>query len=192
MNWQSEQPATVLARLSRLFCSGQYLLETYTEKEVSQLLWELIGASGELGVLFDPALPIDDRLETIATIKKFYGDVFLPCCQPLLLHGLRETPPEISPLNTICYMWWDIFPTWGKPEDPQAAKIDSAIMELLGELLQFEHAALRESAAHGLGHWHLSYAGNVEGIIDRFLESKPSLSMEMQNYLQAARAGCVN
>ena len=58
----------------------------------------------------------------------------------------------------------------------------------------FEHResiACRESALHGLGHWHDVYPAEVELIIDRFLSGYRELRPETVNYAKIARCGCV-
>ncbi len=57
--------------------------------------------------------------------------------------------------------------------------------------LDLSSDACRESALHGLGHWHLEYPQQVEAIIDRFLDSHPDLRSELKAYARAARKGRV-
>ncbi len=51
--------------------------------------------------------------------------------------------------------------------------------------------ACRESALHGLGHWHLYHSDKVEDIIDDFLASPAKVSCKLREYALAAREGVV-
>ena len=42
-----------------------------------------------------------------------YARLFAPVCTNHLGH-LDRGPEAPDPLNSACYMWWDLFPTWGE------------------------------------------------------------------------------
>jgi hypothetical protein len=94
------------------------------------------------------------------------------------------------PLNLTCYMWWDIFPTWGRPKDPLVREVDTACLDLMERKLKLNSIAGQECALHGLSHWHTSYPDECERIVDEFLKT-PIAREELREYAEAARMGCV-
>jgi hypothetical protein len=82
-------------------------------------------------------------------------------------------------------------PILGKPEEPGRGEVSVSCLELMRMTLDLDSDACRESALHGLGHWHLHYPTQVEAIIERFLDRHPDLRSELKEYACAARAGRV-
>lgn len=205
--WNSS-PQMELKKLTELFSLGSELLGEYlnelSTKDLNDGLWNVVGSSGLLNHLFDQGVDNQTKVDCIASIRFLFFDLFSQRCRPVLSHGLKTYPEDFEPLNSICYMWWDLFPTWGSPDSTATKTIDSAILEVLNEILHSENISCVESALHGLGHWHLNYAEETELIIDRFLkETNPAklsklsggdLSVEnkLRDYAKAARIGCVN
>ena len=113
-------------------------------------------------------------------------------CTPHLSHldGRRTDPLEqgASPLNSACYMWWDILPIHGCPDIPERAEFDAEVLVVLQRLLAIPHDACRESALHGLGHWTIDYS-KVPFIIDDFLSHTPNLRPELVAYARSAKTG---
>jgi hypothetical protein len=58
-------------------------------------------------------------------------------------------------------------------------------------MLALPHDACRESALHGLGHWHHAYPDQTADIIDEFLARNEGIRDELRRYAMAARCGCV-
>ena len=79
----------------------------------------------------------------------------------------------------------------GQPDNPERTEIDKEILGVLESTLNLDSIACRESALHGLGHWHLSYPKQVEAIISTFLEDHNGLRKELQTYAMNAYGGCV-
>jgi hypothetical protein len=88
-------------------------------------------------------------------------------------------------------MWWDIIPISGQPNNLEHAEIDKEILGVLESTLQLDSIVCRESALHGLGHWHLTYPKQVEAIISTFLEDHTGLRKQLQTYAMNAYGGCV-
>ncbi len=88
-------------------------------------------------------------------------------------------------------MWWDILPVAGQPADPARKEMDQAILQVMEAALQLNSIACQESALHGLGHWHLYYASQVEEIIQGFLRRNKALPENLQKYARSALSGCV-
>ena len=100
-------------------------------------------------------------------------------------------PPQAPPLNTICYMWWDNFPSWGHPDEPATLPIDEALIGLMREQLDSRNLAVVESGLHGLGHWQFHYPGEVAAIVDGYLNRHPSADLVIRQYATWARNGHV-
>jgi hypothetical protein len=99
--------------------------------------------------------------------------------------------PGANPLNLVCYMWWDIIPITGRPDDPKRKEFDQAILRVMKSTLQLDSTACRESALHGLGHWQHDYPERVGEIIDKFSMSQRELPEKLRAYMINAYTGCV-
>ena len=75
--------------------------------------------------------------------------------------------------------------------EANTSKLNPAALSVMTETLNIESIPCRESALHGLGHWHAAYPAEVELIIDRLLSSYRELRPETVNYAKSARCGCV-
>ena len=113
-DWWDEQeaPDLAVAHLARFFEAPEVALERYPRAQIDRGLWFLLGESGHLQPLFDSRLPWEDRRRALLGIASLYRRLLAPCCTPYLGH-LDRGPEPPDPLNSICYMWWDLFPTWG-------------------------------------------------------------------------------
>ena len=94
-------------------------------------------------------------------------------------------------LNAVCYMWWDIAPIGGPPADPDHDQLNRAALDVMTDAIALDAIACQESALHGLGHWHGTYPGEVETIVDRFVASHAAARPELLAYARSARTGCV-
>jgi hypothetical protein len=186
---RSDLPSALMVEyLTRLFTVSGTILADYTDAQVNQTLWFLMGEGSDGAfALFDEAVPWAARRSCLLAISKVFSDCFLPRCSSSLSH--RDEPG--SPLNSICYMWWDLFPTWGSPGDAGRADLDVLVLDLLQRILDLPSDACRESALHGLGHWMPHYPQQVEAIVDAWLRRQTALRPELRDYALAARSGCV-
>lgn len=99
-----------------------------------------------------------------------------------------------SPINGVCYMWWDVSVLYGaNPGDPCPELTNPELLGVMQRTLSVKHTAVRESALHGLGHWALYWPKEVAAIVDEFLESPYSkrLRPELRQYALIARQGYV-
>lgn len=178
-------PITEFAYMTRMFHDGRRDLASYNNAQLNAGLWELIGASGILAPLWNGSVPFETVSACLTEIPTLFREVFAGRCEQGLGH-LDE--PGLNPLNSICYMWWDIFPVAiGGLERPER---DDVLFGVLAEQLAIPHDAVRESALHGLGHT-TGRRKEAEAIIDAFLESTPALRPELRQYALNARAGCI-
>jgi hypothetical protein len=166
-----------LLRLTEVFENSRILLAPYSDESLNRAFWalstEILSAGGYESIELGP------RHRFIRSIEMLFREFFAERCRPVLGH-LSE---EGSPLNSICYMWWDLGCWSLAPATPVLASMRG--------ILAIDHAACQESALHGLGHWHWRQSAAVESIIDEFLEREPHIGAQLREYAHRARTGCV-
>jgi hypothetical protein len=188
MGWNDQ---ATLARITWLFSHSASLLAPYTEKQVNEGLWWIIGEgqSEYLFALTGDTTPWPERLACVRSITALFAGVFARRCEAALSH--LDEPG--NPLNQVCYMWWDIFQL-GPPYVPP--ELHEAIIGVMGAILDIDHDAVIESALHGLGHWSEGHEREVKGIIDGCLKrhrqrGQRPLRPELRSYAEGAREGLV-
>ena len=186
--FEAEDPATIAALLDLTFTrSGSDLLR-FTDAQVNQGLYYLAspGAGDFLNHLTSDAVPLDLRLKGIRSILSLYRDCFASRCTKALSH-LDE---EASPLNAICYMFWDLNTLSYLEQIPDREVIGGAIFSVLDSVLAIPHLACQEAALHGLGHLSHDDPEKVAAIVGRFLKTKIR-NRDLRDYAEAAREGLV-
>lgn len=163
-----QDKAETLSHLTRLFEEPQAALAPYSDAQIAAGLMYIASAdnSNISWCLLDQALPWERRRRALRAIETVFVTVFEKRCARSLSNGTEKRPP----LNAACFLWWDVFPTWGKPEDPKRAQEDEELLGVMTRLLRRDHLAIQESALHGLGHWHLKYRAKVKEIVDAFVK----------------------
>lgn len=182
----AERTATVIAET---FERGGELLARFSDAQLNQGFWFLISnsCSDSMFCLTDRAVPWNLRQRALHSFVPLFEQVMAARCSPHLSH-LDEQPA--NPLNSVCYMWWDIIPIHGTPREPDRAEIDGEVLLVLQKLLAIPHDACQESALHGLGHWQIYYS-EADRIIDEFLARSPSLRPELAIYASQAQTGSI-
>jgi hypothetical protein len=179
------EPQRVIAYATNLFERAGELLTAFSDAEANQGLWFLINEErSPLYVLQNTAVPLEQRVRCILSIASLFAHCFAPRCSPHLSH-LDE--PGTGALNLVCYMWWDLFPLHGQPEDGARREIDAACLSVMEATLQLPSVACQESALHGLGHWGRAYEGRCQSIISDFLQRRADLRRELREYAERAR-----
>jgi hypothetical protein len=188
--WNSTaSPNVTVEYLTRLFENAPTLLTSFTDAQLNQGFWFLVGgSSSHMFALIDESVPWVDHKRCIQSFNTLFEQFFAPKCSPHLSH-LDE--PNASPLNLVCYMWWDIIPFYGKAEEPARRRMDDDLLKVMERTLELDSDACRESALHGLGHWKWKYSDFVQTTIDRFLKNHPELRPELEAYARRARSGRV-
>ena len=181
---EEPDPATCVRLLTALYRDPVPFLAPYSDAQLARGFWYLTSDScSSYGLaLLEPGVPLEERVRCVNAMRGLFADVFQPRCPPLLGHLDRDGN---HPLNTICYMWWDVLPTYGQPQ----RDVDEAFLASMAAILELDSLACQESALHGLGHWQAAYPDRVVGIIDGFV--KRTTSGELRQYAAAARTGCV-
>ncbi|HUB86480.1 MAG TPA: hypothetical protein VMB22_01205 [Verrucomicrobiae bacterium] len=170
--------------ISQTFRNAGKDLIKYNDAQVDQGIWYFVSMSGAnfLHSLESPEVLLKRRLEAIQNIFHLYSDCFAKRCAETLGH-LSE---EGSPLNSSCYMFWDISPlTVNKTQE-----IQDIVLDVLEKILTIEHRACRESALHGLSEMFFSRREDAQKIIDDFL-GKTKLDEKLLTYARDAREGRV-
>jgi hypothetical protein len=191
----SAYPQTTIAYLIMLFENAPVVLAPFSEAQINQGLWYLVNnsCSDHMFALLDTRVSWPERKRCLFAIFTLFERFFAPRCSPHLSHldTLESDTDHVSPLNLICYMWWDILPLYGQPQVPGRQEIDAACLEVMRLTLDLEVDACRESALHGLGHWAHEYRQQVETTINAWLARHQELEEELKAYAFAARRGRV-
>jgi hypothetical protein len=186
--WDGE-PLLTVQHLTRLFESPERLLKDYSPPQLEQGLWYLAGEGQPfMQSLLDDVVRWPIRQQGLLSIRAFYEKFFAVACSDELGHLCRTAS---TPVNGACYMWWDLFPSYGNPIEPSRQEEDQTVLQVMASILDLASGACRESALHGLGHWHLHYPEAVQQIVDEFLDRGLPISDALREYAVAARSGCV-
>ena len=186
--WNDAPEHIALLIADTLERSGE-LLAPFSDAQLEQGFWYLVSnsCSEYMYSLVDSSVPLATRLRALRSFVPLFEQVMALRCSPHLSH-LDEQPA--NPLNGSCYMWWDILPIHGKPEEPERAEFDSEVLRVLAQILSIPHDACRESALHGVSEWQVYYPSATD-IVDNFLLCTPSLRSELVSYAQRAKFGHV-
>lgn len=185
-NGSPEQIATSIADT---FENSGDLLTRFTDAQLNQGFSYLLSnvCSDFMYALVEPEVPLATRLRALRSFVPLFEQVMAVRCSLHLSH-LDEQPA--NPLNGACYMWWDILPIHGKPEEPDRSEFDADVLRVLSRLLSIPHDACRESALHGISEWQLYYP-SAEAIVDEWLGRTRGLRPELISYAQRAKVGNV-
>ena len=190
-HWDGD-PETAVRYITQLFEDPGAYLEHFNDAQLNQGLWFLISesCSDYIHAVHDESVPLESRLRCVQGIYSIFEKLFAVRCSP---HLSNIDEPGASPLNLVCYMWWEFFPTRrGEPGNRAKKELDEMFLKIMEQTLALSSIACRESALHGLGHWQLYYPTETARIVDAFLSSTPNLSEGLSDYAKAAREGYVN
>jgi hypothetical protein len=189
--WWDPGAQEAVDHLTRLFERPLEALEWFSDAQIAQGLTYLVNTSesGDNSWLYHRSVSGQDRHRCILAIATLFEQLFAPRCLPILGHLDRTA--ESPPLNSACYMWWDVFPRVALPDDPDCDRLQRATLEVMERALGLGSIACQESALHGLGHANRRYPQDLQRIVDRFLAGDPALPPELVAYAQSARDGCV-
>lgn len=183
--WQrlgTSEPLTVNFLRQLFEKSGE--LKKYSLPQVGQGIWFLVGESSPAKpahTLLNPSVPLSDRVSCVRGITKFFRDYVAPSAP-----GAFDI--EADPFHIACYMWWDIFPTWGGSQAGEP-ELHQACLNVMQEIVQLPCELCRLSALHGANHWRLNYENEVVSVIDAFLADTKDITPRIREYAFAAREG---
>jgi hypothetical protein len=188
----NEIESTVAIRhLTQLFTTAQRVLSRFSNAQVGQGLWYLAcgACSNYMWPLVQNGMPWESRRNCIRAISSLFDQLFAERCLDRLSH-LDECDADV--LNEVCYMWWDLFPTWGSPADPRCRERDVEVLRVMSGALSSDSVACQESALHGLGHWYEHYPESVEQAVRQYLHREKDLRPELRQYALDACQGNVS
>jgi len=178
-------PRQVLAHAARLFKEAGEQLAPYTDAQVNQGLSLLIDEGGSpLYALGETTVPLAERLHCLYSMAELFARCFAPRCAP----QLGGTGGDLNP---VCYMWWDVFPLYGQPENPLRREIDNACLWVMETTLGLPSLPCQESALHGLGHWRTYYPDRCQTVISEYLAGQLRLDPRLREYALCALEGRV-
>jgi len=176
--------ATIVSYLTQTFENADTVLQPFSDGQVNQGLHYLISnlGSGYSYVLLDTTVPLAARLRCIGAMAALFDRCFARRCSSHLSH-LDE--PGRSPLNSICYMWWDVLPLHGlahhKPDHPDGSELDHAILNVIRHTFEIEAVACQESGVIGVCEWSPYYDETGE-MIEDFLIRNPGIRPELRAF----------
>jgi hypothetical protein len=184
-------PAETVALLTRLFTGCGTDLARFDSSQVAQGLWYVVspGNSDCMYHLYDRHVGWTARVACMRSIVTLYRDCFAIRC----LDSATRNSNAGTAINAISYMWWDVFPSGGADDTTtdELAAVDEVLIGVMADALEVPHDACRESALHGLGHWHTADEARVRAIIDDWLARHHDLGPSLHSYARAAREGAV-
>lgn len=169
--------------LTRLFLDSSQL-KPFSLEQVAQGIWFLIGESSPAQpchTLLEPEVPLKERVACIQAMSQFFRSFVAPAAT-----GTAQY--DSDPFHIACYMWWDIFPSFGGAQSGEP-KIHQACLKVMEEVLLLPSELCQISALHGLNHWHLHYAAETQRIFDQFLANGSAITPRVREYALHARGG---
>lgn len=176
--------------IRRLFDEFEKLTHALPVEVVASGLERLIdqGRSDEMHSLMDDSLPLEIRVAAVDSLRGLLR-YFEAHCAPVPGHELENSR---TPINKVCYQWWDRFPAFPMPDNPKRKPVEAAFIRHMSDALKSNSLAVQEYGLHGLGHWHHDYSNEVEAAVDDYLNRNSKLDAAMKSYAASARAGMVS
>ena len=160
--------------IAETFERSYELLARFSDEQLDQGFWYLADDTPPrfMLTLVDETLPREPRLRALRSFVPLFEQV-MTARSTSHLSCLEDK--GATPLNSACYMWWDLlrFTLWANSTSLNAEIIASQRLILI-----IPNDACRESALHGIGHLrhdYPEYEQQLSGIIDDFLVSTPNL-----------------
>lgn len=187
--WEGS-PERTAELLTETFERCGEVLEPFDDEQVNQGLWMIASFScSNIGFsLADDTVPWALRARGLESIFTLFRDCFAVRCSNHLGH-LDED--GANPVNSICFMWWDIFPIHGQPEILSRKECDDLVVSIMERTLELPSTACQEAALHGLGEWEMHYPDRIHQVIERFIWANRKIRTPLRNYAYAARHGDV-
>lgn len=179
-------PKQHIIYMTQAFEDADNLLEPYSNGQLNQGLWYLVGEMHDLSDRFGNGVSWEVRQRCIQSFKSLNRKLFAQRCANEL-SAYREPGPD-NPLNMICYMWWDSFAFWESLDSHSVNRVDAAFLDVMSDCLSVNHLAVMEGALHGLSHIP-NHRKQVQKMIDDFLKQNPKLPQDLKNYAIASKSG---
>lgn len=191
-DWEHSSPIEH-SYIARLFAAPVASTKPYTDDQISKGLWELLGNGGSaFREITHQHITPTMRVQIIKDMYVVFEQLFAPRCSAKLCENqTKEQFNSLNPLNSVCFMWWDIIPLYGKSGQPEREVLDPYCIEVMERTLRLNSIACQEAALHGLGHWAYAYPEKVQPIIDAYLAREKNLPPDLREYALDARRGMV-
>ena len=173
--------------LTKLFSSPLETLSSFSDAQVNQGFWYLICTMSSpcIYALFSDDIKWENKKDCINSISTLYSEYFATKCSKALSHNDPEQA-KISPINSICYMFWDLIPWQSQTSNNQ---VYLAYLDVIEEIMNIDHPACQESALHGLGHCYVDHPDRVTKVIDNFLIKNTDINNDLKEYALNAKTG---
>lgn len=173
--------------IKRLFDGFEQLTSDIPADTVAKGLDRLIdqGRSDEMHTLMDDRLPLEERIAAVASLSGLLR-YFEAHCLPTPSH---DSSHPRTPLNEVCYLWWDRFPAFPMPGTPERKAVEAAFLRHFSEALDSDSPAVQEYGLHGFSHWSHDYPKETAIAVDAFLKQHPNLGDSLRAYAASAREG---
>ncbi len=182
--WLDRPPVQALTFVTKLFENPVGHLSRYSDGQIDQGLWFIVhGANSKhFEWLMDGRIDLGLRKRCIRSIENLSRTLFAPRCSDEVIHGTR-------PLDSICYMLWDLAIHGSYPE-VRDREIDGESVNTLARIITMPSIACQRSALHGLG--HLVFDARIGcDIIQKYLDDNPDLRGDIRKYAEQALLGKV-
>lgn len=190
-SWDELSATDVAHYLTQLFERPSILRERFSLEIINKGLWSICGVeTGYFQEIRCPEVPIATQQRCVRSIFLLYRDLFAHVCTAHYGH-LNDGPEPPSPVNSACYMLWDMDQLQYIHSLPDGEHLIDPVFEVLAGILEIDSIPCRESALHGLAHQVLDHQVRVQKIIDGFLFAHPDLPEPLADYAQHARDGSV-
>jgi hypothetical protein len=186
-----KQPLVTFDYFTKAFENPLAACSRYSDEQVNQGLWYMLDHDFQ-SLLWaeNSSVPIANRQRVIKAMYVVFEQLFLPRCSQFLATFDDPEQREWKPLNSACYMWWDMLRLFGDTAN-LSPELMAEALEVMTKILDLDSEACRESALHGLGHWHKFDPPRINTIIDNFLAKYPQIRPELATYALHAREGHV-
>ncbi|SRR5258706_8724505 len=147
--WKAPSELTV-EYLSQLFGRPLPVLANYSDEQLNQGFWYLIspGVSSYLFAVTDEAVPLELRIKCVKSIQRVFEQIFYGLCSEHLSHIDEK---DAAPLNSVCYMWWDLAPLQLEPDAPSKEAVSKAALKVMEATLKLDSISLSGKRSPWLG-----------------------------------------
>ncbi len=164
---------------SELFAASRELLDKYSNDQLEQGAWAMMGPSFEGSVselLWGGEITIEEKEALVTSMYQLYCNLF-----------------AVDDLDTSCNMWWDALAYDYHPmklrsqnSSEEDRRIQNAMFDTLGKILKLDSEACRYAALHGLN--HVQHPGTKKLINDHII-SNPDADETYRRYAMACMRG---
>jgi len=176
--WKAEvefEPIRVTCDYERLFNDPQFLLSSFSAKQLEQGFWAIQSCTLECSlaqVIWHEQVPFVMRENCLRSSSRLFEKLF-----------------ATNPLDTSSNMWWDSLAyDWHcgnrlRSNGGEDEKMQDVMFETLEKILALPSLECQVAALHGLGHLHHPA---TKQLIELYLERNQHIDADLQSYALAA------